>query len=369
MITKYIHNQKKWPEFHWQQPEISALLERVRLKQGKLIGKMEGLGFDLRNEAVLQNLTEDVIKSSEIEGEKLDRHQVRSSIARRLGMDIAGLVRTEREVDGVVEMMMDATQKYNQPLSEKRLFAWHAALFPTGYSGMTKIAVAKWRDDSDGPMQVVSGSPGRTAVHFEAPSAKSLQKEMKIFLKWFNEQKVEDSILKAAVAHLWFVTIHPFDDGNGRITRAITDMCLARSEDSSKRFYSISAQVCVERKKYYEILESTQSGTLDITPWIVWFLSCMERALQNADQVLLSVMQKVKFWESRAGESFNERQRKLVNRLLNGFEGNMTTKRWATIGKCSHDTAIRDIQELIKRKMLKQNPGGGRSTSYSLVNY
>lgn len=369
MIIKYIHNQIRWPEFHWKQTEISALLERVRLKQGKLIGKMEGLGFDLRNEAVLQNLTEDVIKSSEIEGEKLDRNQVRSSIAKHLGMDIVGLVRTEREVDGVVEMMMDATQKYDQPLSDKRLFAWHAALFPTGYSGMTKITVAKWRDDSDGPMQVVSGSLGRSAVHFEAPPAKSLPKEMKKFLKWFNDQKVEDSILKAAIAHLWFVTIHPSDDGNGRITRAITDLLLARSEDSSKRFYSISAQICIERKKYYEILESTQRGTLDITPWIEWFLFCMERALQNADQVLLSVMQKAKFWELHAGEPFNERQRKLLNRLLDGFEGNMTTKRWATIGKCSHDTAIRDIQELIKRKILKQNPGGGRSTSYSLANH
>lgn len=367
MITKYIHNLTKWPEFYWKQSEVSALLERVRLKQGKLIGKMEGLGFELRNEAVLQNLTEDVVKSSEIEGEKLDRNQVRSSIARRLGMDVAGLVRSEQEVDGVVEMMMDATQKYNQSLSEKRLFAWHASLFPAGYSGMTKIAVAKWRDDSDGLMQVVSGPSGRTTVHFEAPPAKLIKKEMKVFLKWFNNKKAEDSILKAAIAHLWFVTIHPFDDGNGRITRAITDMLLARSEDSSKRFYSMSAQICAERKKYYEILESIQKGSLDITPWIVWFLSCMERALQNADHVFLSVMKKVKFWEINADEFFNERQRKLINRLLDGFDGNMTAKRWAAIGKCSHDTANRDIQDLIKIKILKQNPGGGRSTSYSLA--
>lgn len=366
MAASYIHQQKNWPQFSWDQDRISNLLERVRLKQGKLIGKMEGLGFDLRDEAVLENLTEDVIKSSEIEGEKLDRKQVRSSIARRLGMDIAGLVRSDRDVEGVVEMMMDATQKYNQPLAGERLFAWHAALFPTGRSGMGKITVGAWRDDSEGPMQVISGPVGKTKIHFEAPKAKQLNSEMKLFLKWLNEKKTTDSILKAAVAHLWFVTIHPFEDGNGRITRAITDMLLARSEDSSKRFYSMSAQICVERKSYYEILAKTQKGNLDITEWILWFLTCMERALQNADKILSLIMQKAKFWENHTDQSFSERQRKLINRLLDGFEGKMTSSRWAAIGKCSQDSASRDIQNLIERKILNKNPEGGRSTSYSL---
>ena len=366
MTADYIHQQKKWPQFHWNQDRISTLLEHVRLTQGKLIGKMEALGFDLRNEAVLQNLTEEVVKSSEIEGEKLDRNQVRSSVARHLGLDIVGLVRSDRDIDGVVEMMIDATQKYSQPFNNERLFAWHAALFPTGRSGLTKIIVGDWRDDFDGPMRVISGPVGKTKIHFEAPAAKLLNKEMKLFLNWLNEKKTTDSILKAAVAHLWFVTIHPFDDGNGRIARAITDMLLARSEDSSKRFYSLSAQICAERKSYYEILEKTQKGTLDITEWILWFLTCMDRALLNADKVLHLVMKKVKFWENYANQSFSERQRKLINRLLDGFEGNMTSSRWASIGKCSQDSATRDIQNLIERKILKKNMGGGRSTSYSL---
>lgn len=366
MSNTYIHLHKKWPEFTWDLDQLTPWLERVRLKQGRLIGKMEGLGFDLRDEAVLQNLTEDVIKSSEIEGEKLDRTQVRSSIARRMGMDVAGLVRSDRDIEGVVEMMMDANQNYKQSLSAKRLFDWHAALFPTGRSGMTKITVGDWRDDADGPMQVVSGPVGRQKIHFEAPKAKLLNNEMKLFLSWFNEKKSTDSILKAAMAHLWFVTIHPFDDGNGRITRAITDMLLARSEDSSKRFYSMSAQICVERNKYYEVLEKTQKGTLDITEWIVWFLNCLEKSLQNSDKILSSVLKKAKFWENNADQTFSKRQRKLINRLLDGFEGNMTSSRWANIGKCSQDSAARDIHDLIKRKILKKNPGGGRSTSYSL---
>ena len=367
MKIRYLYQQKKWPRFEWDQDRISNLLERVRLNQGRLIGKMEGLGFDLRDEAVLQNLTEDVIKSSEIEGEKLDRLQVRSSIARRLGMDVAGLVRSDRDVEGVVEMATDAIQNYNQLLTTKRLFDWHAALFPTGRSGMTQINVGAWRDDASGPMQVISGPLGRTNVHFQAPKAQLLQSEMKLFLNWINKKKVTDSILKAAVAHLWFLTLHPFDDGNGRIARAITDLLLARSEQSSKRFYSISAQICAERKSYYEILEKTQKGSLDLTEWILWFLSCMEKALQNADKVLSSVMKKAKFWENRSGESFSERQRKLLNRLLDGFEGNMTSSRWASIGKCSQDSATRDIQDLIRKNILKRNPGGGRSTSYSLL--
>ena len=369
MSMTYIHLQKKWPEFTWDQDQLTPLLERVHLKQGRLIGKMEGLGFDLRDEAVLQNLTEDVIKSSEIEGEKLDRNQVRSSIARRMGMDVAGLVRSDRDIEGVVEMMMDATHNYKQALSSKRLFDWHAALFPTGRSGMTKITIGNWRNDSDGPMRVVSGPVGREKIYFEAPKAKLLNNEMKLFLSWFNKKKSTDSILKAAVAHLWFVTIHPFDDGNGRITRAITDMLLARSEDSSKRFYSMSAQICIERNKYYAVLEKTQKGTLDITEWIIWFLNCMERSLQNSDKILSSVLKKAKFWEIHANQTFSERQRKLINRLLDGFEGNMTSSRWANIGKCSQDSAARDIQDLIKMKIIKKNQGGGRSTSYSLLDF
>ena len=367
MAGKYIHQQKNWPKFSWDQDRISPLLERVRLNQGKLIGKLEGLGFDLRDEAVLQNLTEDVIKSSEIEGEKLDRSQVRSSIARRLGMDAVALVRADRDVEGVVEMMMDATQNYKQALTSKRLFDWHAALFPTGRSGMSKITVGAWRTDSEGPMQVISGPIGKSKIHFEAPAANLLKAETKLFLYWFNEKKATDSILKAAVAHLWFVTLHPFDDGNGRITRAISDMLLARSEESSKRFYSLSSQISAERKSYYDILERTQKGDLDITDWIDWFLNCMEKAIHDAEKVLSSVLKKAKFWERHSKQSLSERQRKLINRLLDGFEGNMTSSRWATIGKCSQDSATRDIQNLIERKILKKNPGGGRSTSYSLA--
>lgn len=367
MASKYIHELSKWPDFTWDQKRLNSKLEEVRLKQGRLIGKMEGLGFTLRDEAVLQTLTEDVLKSSEIEGEKLDRNQVRSSIARRLGMDVGGLVRSDRDVEGVVEMMLDATQKFSEALSEERLFDWHAALFPTGRSGMGKIQVGSWRDDSEGPMQVISGPMGKTKVHFQAPAVKRLKKEMQMFLKWFNGKKAEDSILRAGIAHLWFVTIHPFDDGNGRIARAIADMSLARSENSPKRFYSMSAQICVERKSYYEILESSQKGGLDITDWLEWFLSCLHRALQSAETVLASVLAKSKFWEIHVNIQFNERQKKVINRLLDGFEGKLTSSKWAALAKCSQDSASRDIEDLQKKKILKKNPGGGRSTSYSLV--
>jgi Fic family protein len=330
---------------------------------------MEALGFPLRSEAVLQTLTDDVLKSSEIEGEKLDHDQVRSSIARRLGMDIGGLTPADRHVEGVVEMMLDATQKYEQPLTKQRLFDWHAAMFPTGHSGMSKIIVGAWRDDKSGPMQVVSGPTGRERVHYEAPPAKRLDREMKAFLAWLDRDQAMDAVLKAAIAHLWFVTIHPFEDGNGRIARAIADMALARSEQTPQRFYSMSAQIRQERKAYYDLLEATQKqDDLDITAWLAWFFDCLGRAFDRSEGVLTKVFQKARFWEKHAGSPFNARQRDMLNRLLNGFEGKLTSSKWATLEKCSQDTASRDIDDLIKRGVLVRDAGGGRSTSYSLSN-
>lgn len=363
----YLHERKNWPEFQWSQDRLAGKLASVRHQQGRLIGRMETLGFQLRSEAVLQTLTEDVLKSSEIEGEVLDKEQVRSSIARQLGMDIAGLVPPDRDVEGVVEMMLDATQKYAEPLTRERLFDWHASLFPTGRSGMGKIRVGLWRDDSKGPMQVVSGPIGREKVHYQAPPAKRVNKEMRAFLTWFNRKDSTDPVLKAAVAHLWFVTIHPFDDGNGRIARALTDLLLARSEDSPQRFYSMSAQIRAERKTYYHILETIQKGTLDITDWLEWFLDCLGRAVGGAESILTDILRKARFWERHGSEPLNDRQRKILNRLLDGFEGKLTSSKWAKLGKCSQDTASRDIDDLIKRGMLIKNPGRGRSTSYSLA--
>jgi Fic family protein len=328
---------------------------------------MEGLGFPLRSEAVLNTLTEDVLESSEIEGEILDRDQVRSSIARRLGMDIGALTPADRDVEGVVEMMLDATQNYDQKLTAERLFGWHAALFPTGRSGMHRIRVGAWRDDRSGPMQVISGPVGRERVHYEAPKAARVAHDMKAFLFWFNGQEGIDPVLKAGVAHLWFVTIHPFDDGNGRIARAVADMQLARSEQSPQRFYSMSAQIRLERKAYYEILESTQKGSLDVTGWLTWFLACLSRAFDGAESILAGVLRKARFWEKHAGDPLNDRQREILNRLLDGFEGKLTSSKWATIEKCSPDTALRDITDLLERGILVKDEGGGRSTSYSLV--
>jgi Fic family protein len=363
----YIHERADWPRFRWDHERVSARLVDVRHRQGRLIGRMQGLGFTLRVEAVLQTLTEDVLKSSEIEGEKLDRDQVRSSIARRLGIDIGGLTVADRDVEGVVEMMLDATQGYDKPLTGKRLFDWHAALFPTGRSGMSKIKVAGWRDDKSGPMQVVSGAIGRERVHYEAPAAGRLRHEMKRFLDWFEEDGSTDLVLKAGIAHLWFVTIHPFDDGNGRIARAIADMVLARSEESPQRFYSMSAQIRQERKAYYDILEATQKGDLDITSWLEWFLDCLSRAFERAETILATVLDKARFWDRHANVAFNGRQRKIVNQLLNGFEGKLTSSKWAKLAKCSQDTALRDIEDLVQKKVLKKDGAGGRSTSYSLA--
>jgi Fic family protein len=364
---QYIHQLKGWPQFAWSEDRIQAPLAAARHRQGRLFGRMEALGFQHRSEAVLDTLTEDVLKSSEIEGEVLDKQQVRSSIARRLGLDVGGLVAAERHVEGVVEMMLDATQHYRKPLSAERLYAWHAALFPTGRSGMSRIVVGAWRDDSSGPMQVVSGPHGRERVHYEAPAARRLGREMKAFLAWFNGKDAMDPVLKAAVAHFWFVTIHPFDDGNGRIARAIADMVLARSEHSPQRFYSLSAQIRAERKGYYDILEATQKGGLDITAWLLWFLACLDRAFDRAEAILANVLRKAGFWKRLEGQPLNERQRKMLERLLEGFDGKLTTSKWATLAKTSHDTALRDIEDLIKRGVLARDPAGGRSTSYSLV--
>jgi Fic family protein len=365
----YIHERAGWPRFRWEQKRLSALLAGVRYRQGSLVGQMKALGFALQAEATLQTLTEDVIKSSEIEGEVLDRDQVRSSIARRLGIDIGGLTPADRHVEGVVEMMLDATQRYDEPLTAKRLFAWHASLFPTGRSGMSKIRVGAWRDDKTGPMQVVSGAIGKERVHYEAPGAGRLRAEMREFLDWFNKEDSTDLVLKAGVAHLWFVTIHPFDDGNGRIARAIADMVLARSEHSPQRFYSMSAQIRKERKAYYDILERTQKGDLDITDWLAWFLDCLGGALDQTETTLAAVLNKARFWDKHAGAEFNERQRGMVNRLLNGFEGKLTSSKWAKLAKCSHDTALRDIDDFVRKGVLKKDAAGGRSTSYSLARF
>jgi Fic family protein len=367
IMAAYIHELKDWPKFTRSQKRLAEQLASVRHRQGRLLGRMESLGFALRSEAVLHTLTEDVLKSSEIEGDILDKEQVRSSIARRLGMDIGGLTPADRHVEGVVEMMLDATQKYDAPLTDDRLFAWHSSLFPTGRSGMGKITVGAWRDDKSGPMQVVSGAIGKERVHYQAPTAKRLKHDMRAFLHWFNTGEVIDPVLKAGIAHLWFVTIHPFDDGNGRIARAIADMSLARSEKSPQRFYSMSAQIREERKAYYDILEATQKGSLDITDWLGWFLGCLDRAFDGAEEILATVLKKAQFWESHAGASFNDRQRAIINRLLNGFEGKLTSSKYAKIAKCSQDTASRDIDDLVKRGILAKDAAGGRSTSYSLV--
>ena len=363
----YIWEKQEWPNFSWNSQDLSRLLADVSKEQGRLLGKMEGLGFDLGNEAWLRTLTEDVVKSSEIEGEKLNSDRVRSSIARRLGMDVGGLVPADRDVEGMVEMMLDATGKYAEPLTKERLFAWHASLFPTGRSGMRIIRVGDWRDDSDGPMQVVSGPLGKENLHYEAPPAARLPEEIARFIKWFEHPGNIDPLIRAGLAHLWFVTIHPFEDGNGRIARAIADMALARSENSRQRFYSMSAQIHHERNDYYKILESSQKAELDITRWQEWFLNCLLRAIENSRETLGAVLGKARFWERFAKEPLNERQIKMLNKLLDGFEGKLTTSKWAKLAKCSQDTAHRDILDLIERGALTQDPGGGRSTSYSLL--
>ncbi len=377
-MMRYIHQLDIWPKFVWDHEKITALLGLVRNRQGRLVGRMEAMGFALRTEAMLQTLTLDVIKSSEIEGEVLDAQQVRSSIARRLGLDIAGLVSSDRHVDGVVEMMLDATQNFNKTLTQDRLCGWQASLFPTGYSGMHKIVAGAWRDDSHGSMQVVSGPAGHEKVHFEAPEAARLVREMKDFLNGFNHTLEIDPVLKAGIAHLWFVTLHPFEDGNGRIARAITDMQLARADGSAQRFYSMSAMIRKERKAYYDVLETTQKNThgksagsgsarpigIDITAWLEWFLACLDRALDSTETTLADVFRKARFWELHPAGSLNDRQRMMIHKLFEGFEGKITSSKWAQITKCSQDTALRDILELVEKGILVKDSAGGRSTNY-----
>jgi Fic family protein len=366
-MSSYIHDLPDWPLFRWDLVSLAGPLTAARHQQGRLIGRMGAIGFGAQEEAVLETLTADVIKTSEIEGEVLDAAQVRSSLARRLGIDIGGLTSADRHVEGVVEMTLDATRRYEAPLTEERLFDWHAALFPTGRSGMHRVTVGGWRDDATSPMQVVSGPVGRERVHFEAPAAARLPAEMRRLLEWFNTDTTTEPVLKAAQAHLWFVTIHPFDDGNGRIARAVADLALARSEGSPQRFYSMSAQIRLERADYYAMLERTQQGSMDVTPWMAWFLGCMTRAIERAEGALAGVTSKARFWDSLRSVTLNERQRHVVGRLLEGFDGKLTTSKWAALAKCSQDTALRDIQELVERGVLVKNLGGGRSTSYALA--
>ena len=362
----YLHELPDWTHFRWDPYKLGGRLSSLRLRQGRLEGRMATLGFNLSREAVFKTLTQDALKTSEIEGERLDVEQVRSSIARRLGIDIGALKPSDRHVDGVVDMVLDATRNYAAPLTAERLFGWHAALFPTGYSGMSKVRTGGWRDDSGGPMQVVSGAIGHETVHYQAPAASKVPAEMDAFLRWFNSEDEPDPLLKAALAHLWFVSIHPFDDGNGRIARAIADLQLARSEESPARYYSMSAQIRVERKEYYDILEQTQKGTMDVSGWMNWFLDCLGHALDAAQTELASIVAKARFWESVREVSLNDRQRMMLNRLLDGFEGKLTNAKWAKLAKCSPDTALRDLQYLVDRGILLRGPEGGRSTSYLL---
>lgn len=369
-MREYIHQLAQWPEFHWNYDAFADKLAQVRHSQGRLLGRMESFGFHFQQESLLKTLTSDVVKTSEIEGEQLDTEQVRSSLARRLGIEIAALKPSDRHVDGVVEMLLDATGNYQAQLTAERLFAWHRSLFPTASSGMRRIRTGQWRDDAQGPMQVISGAIGRERIHFEAPPANLIEKEMAAFFDWFNRPNDTDWVLKAARAHLWFLTIHPFEDGNGRIARAIADLALARSEQSAQRYYSMSAQIRIERSGYYHILESSQKGTMDITPWLNWFLDCLGHAIASAQSTLDGVLNRAKFWESiqDSGDfALNERQRHMLNRLLDGFTGKLTTTKWAALARCSQDTALRDILPLVERRILIRGAGGGRSTSYELA--
>jgi Fic family protein len=363
----WLHQRPGWPDLSWDAAALAGLLARVRHRQGRLLGRMEALGFEVRTEANVVALTSEVIKSSAIEGEMLDADDVRSSVARRLGLPTGGLPAPRREVEGMVEMMLDATQDFAAPLSRDRLFGWHAALFPTGYAGIKRIATGAWRPAGSDPMQVVSGAVGRERVHFEAPSADRIEKEMAAFLGWFDAPPPIDPVLMAGVAHLWFVTVHPFEDGNGRIARAITDLALARADGAAERYYSMSTRIEAERRDYYLELEAAQRGDLDITRWLDWFLGCLERALEGADHTLASVLYKARLWRLVDRGPVNDRQRKVIARLLDGFRGFLTTSKYAKIAKCSADTALRDIRELLERRILVKNPGGGRSTSYRLV--
>ena len=364
---RFTYDRADWPRFRWDMTVLADDLAAFRFRQGRFISRMEALGFEMRSDAVLRTMTEDVLKTSEIEGELLDRAQVRSSLARRLGMDMPGLIPASRGVDGIVDMLIDATRDFAAPLTAERLYGWHAALFPTGRSGIRRITVGAWRRPEGGEMQVVSGRPGREIVHFRAPPAERIDAEMRRFLDWFEDETLGiDPVLKAAVAHIWFVTIHPFDDGNGRIGRAIMDLALARSEHLAQRFYSMSARLRVERDEYYETLETAQKGDLDITLRLRWFLRVLDQALKDAESRLDLVLRKARFWSAPAAVGVNARQRKVLNRLLDGFEGKLTSSKFAKIAKCSQDTALRDLDDLVKRDILVKGSAGGRSTSYGL---
>lgn len=366
-IAAYVWSDPQWPAFRWDDARLLPPLAAARFKQGRLLGRMARLGFELKRDAQLEALTEDVIKSSEIEGEILDRASVRSSIARHLGVPEGAVAPADRRSDGVVEVMLDATGTFKSALTAERLFAWQVALFPTGYSGLHKIRPGAWRDDSDGPMQVVSGPIGRQRVHYEAPGADRVDAEMARFLEWFNKRTGPEDLLRAGLAHLWFVTIHPFEDGNGRIARAIADRALARSEDSEQRFYSMSSQIRKDRTAYYDTLERTQKGTLDITDWLVWFLECLARAIDGAEEICAHVLRKADFWQRYAHEAFTGRQKRALNRYLDDLEGKLTAKKWAAIATCSVPSAQRDLNDLLAGGVLRRNPGGSKNTSYDLV--
>jgi Fic family protein len=366
-MPRYIHQHYNWPSFTWDDAALLPALGQIRYIQGKISGTMEALGFSARMDAALKTLTEDVQKSSEIEGEILNTDQVRSSIARRLGLEIAALVPSDRNVDGIVEMVLDATQNYYMPLSEDRLFGWQSSLFPSGRSGMFKILTNQWRDNEKGPMQVVSGAIGREIVHFEAPDASRLEKEMKMFLEWFNSKQSLDPVLKSGIAHLWFVTIHPFDDGNGRIARAIADMQLARADNSARRYYSMSSQIRKRRKEYYQILETTQKGDMNITGWLEWYLLCLKDAVTATEETLVAVLKRVDFWDKHTSIALNIRQRTMINRMQEAFFGSLSSSKWAKMTKCSQDTATRDINDLIEKGILQKSGSGGRSTRYELL--
>jgi len=362
----YLHQSKGWPNFKWDNDTLLSYVSKVRDLQGRLIGRMEGMGFELREEAVLETLTEDIVKSSEIEGELLNPEEVRSSVARRLGMEISGLPNASRDVEGVVEMMLDATQKYQDPITKDRMCGWHAALFPAGRSGMHKITVGEWRGDEHGPMQVVSGAMGKEKVHYTAPEASRLEEEMKRFIEWFNTDKNMEPVIKSAIAHLWFVSIHPFDDGNGRIARAIADTQLARADRTNQRFYSMSSQIMKSKKEYYDVLESTQKGSMDISQWLVWYFERLTDALEVTDETLSKILVKAKFWELYKNTQFNERQIEMINKLQGDFVGKLHSSKWAKITKVHRDTARRDIQDLIEKGVLSDSGEGGRSTNYTL---
>lgn len=362
----YFHQNKDWPNFKWNNDILLPYVSKVRDLQGRLIGRMENIGFELRGEAVLETITEDVIKSSEIEGELLNAEEVRSSVARRLGMEVSGLTNASRNVEGVVEMMLDATQKYKEPLTKDRLCGWHAALFPTGRSGMHKITVGEWRDDIKGPMRVVSGPIGKENIHYTAPEASRLADEMSQFLSWFNTDDSIEPVVKSAVAHLWFVSIHPFDDGNGRIARAIADSQLARADRTNQRFYSMSSQIMKLKKGYYDTLESTQKGSLDISQWLVWYFERLADALEATSETLSKILVKAKFWELHKNTHFNARQAMMINRLQGDFVGKLHSSKWAKMTKVHRDTALRDIQDLVDKEVLSDSGEGGRSTNYTL---